>query len=103
MPSASRNSYISGLATPAVLGLQVWLARLGEGDAAQSGATGSLRPLDSLLEEGGFELVWGFPCQVVFFGLLPVLCSEAETGVLHPRRLRSGSLSARNGVKGPKR
>ena len=27
------------------------------------------------LEGGGFELVWGLPCQVVFFGLLPVLCS----------------------------
>ena len=23
---------------------------------------------DSLLEGDGFELVWGFPCQVVFFG-----------------------------------
>src|SRR5262249_45911439 len=38
----------------------------------------------SLLEQGGFELVWGFPCQVVFFGLLPVLCSEREGAVLHP-------------------
>jgi len=26
---------------------------------------------DSPLERDGFELVWGFPCQVVFFGLLP--------------------------------
>src|SRR5215831_6581255 len=33
---------------------------------------------DSPLEGDGFELVWGFPCQVVFFGLLPVLCSERE-------------------------
>ena len=33
---------------------------------------------DSALEGTGFELVWGFPCQVVFFGLLPVLCSERE-------------------------
>src|SRR6516164_3544151 len=31
---------------------------------------------DSPLEGDGFDLVWGFPCQVVFFGLLPVLCSE---------------------------
>src|SRR5215472_7958490 len=31
---------------------------------------------DTPLERTGFELVWGFPCQVVFFGLLPVLCSE---------------------------
>ena len=33
---------------------------------------------DSPLEEAGFELVWGFSCQVVVFGLLPVLCSERE-------------------------
>jgi hypothetical protein len=39
---------------------------------------------DSPLEGDGFELVWGFPCQVVFFGLLPVLCSEREGAVLHP-------------------
>src|SRR6516162_1826939 len=39
---------------------------------------------DSLLEGDGFELVWGFPCQGVFFGLLPVLCSEREVAVLHP-------------------
>src|SRR5215831_10622971 len=39
---------------------------------------------DSPLEGDGFELVWGFPCQVVFFGLLPVLCSEAEGAVLDP-------------------
>jgi hypothetical protein len=31
---------------------------------------------DSPLEGHGFELVWAFPCQVVVFGLLPVLCSE---------------------------
>src|SRR5438045_7102722 len=33
---------------------------------------------DCLLEEAGFELVWGFSCQVVIFGLLSVLCSERE-------------------------
>ena len=33
---------------------------------------------DSPVEGTGFELVWGFPCQVVVFGLLPVLCSERE-------------------------
>ena len=38
----------------------------------------------SSLEEDGFELVWGLSCQVVFFGLLPVLCSEREVAVLHP-------------------
>ena len=58
--------------------------------------------MDSPLEGAGFELVWGLPCQVVFFGLLPVLCSERESRS-SSRRLRSGSRSARNGVKGPKR
>jgi hypothetical protein len=33
---------------------------------------------DSPLEEAGFELVWGFSCQVVVLVLLPVLCSERE-------------------------
>jgi hypothetical protein len=33
---------------------------------------------DSLLEETGFEPVWGFSCQVVVFGFWPVLCSERE-------------------------
>ena len=31
---------------------------------------------DSLLERDGFEPVWGFSCQVVVSGFLPVLCSE---------------------------
>src|SRR5215831_12221131 len=44
--------------------------------------TDGLRTLSA--EGKGFELVWGFPCQVVFFGLLPVLCSEAEGAVLDP-------------------
>ena len=34
---------------------------------------------DSPLEGAGFELVWGFSCQVVVFGFLPVLCSELES------------------------
>ena len=57
--------------------------------------------VDSLLEGTGFELVWGFPCQVVFFGLLPVLCSEREglffipsPAIRFPERAE--------GVKGPK-
>jgi len=37
----------------------------------------------SPLEGSGFELVWGFSCQVVPFGLLPVLCSERKA-VLRP-------------------
>jgi hypothetical protein len=41
-------------------------------------ATASRFAPDSPLEEAGFELVWGFFCQVVVFGLLPVLCSERE-------------------------
>jgi hypothetical protein len=35
---------------------------------------------DSSLERDGFEPVWGFSCQVVIFGLLPVLCSEVCPG-----------------------
>src|SRR6516165_9660028 len=35
---------------------------------------------DSPLEGDGFELVWGFSCPVVCFGLLPVLCSEVCPG-----------------------
>src|SRR5271167_1321513 len=34
---------------------------------------------DSLLEGTGFELVWGLFCQVVVFGLLPVLWPERES------------------------
>jgi len=39
--------------------------------------------VDSPLEGTGFELVWGFSCQVVPFGLLPFLCSERKA-VLRP-------------------
>src|SRR5271170_1675747 len=53
---------------------------------------------DSPLEEGGFELVWGFSCQVVVLVLLPVLCSERESRS-SSRRLRSGSRSARKGSR----
>src|SRR5260370_24899911 len=41
-------------------------------------ATASRFAADSPMEEAGFELVWGFFCQVLVFGLLPVLCSERE-------------------------
>jgi hypothetical protein len=52
---------------------------------ARSRAMGALGArLLPLLEETGFELVWGFPCQVVVLSLLPVLCSEREGAVLHP-------------------
>ena len=53
---------------------------------------------DSPLEGDGFEPVWGFSCQVVVFGLLPVLCSERESRS-SSRRLRSGSRSARKGSR----
>jgi hypothetical protein len=57
---------------------------------------------DSSLEETGFEPVWGFSCQVVIFGLLPVLCSELEKPffVLSPA-IRFAERA--EGVKGPKR
>ena len=35
---------------------------------------------DSALKGAGFEPVWGFSCQVVVFGFLPVLCSEVCPG-----------------------
>src|SRR5260370_28306680 len=40
---------------------------------------------DSLLEGSGFELVWGFSCQVVVFGLLPVRggMMNCDRGFLH--------------------
>jgi NAD dependent epimerase/dehydratase family len=52
---------------------------------------------DSPLEGSGFELVWGFSCQVVVSGFWPVLCSERESR-FSSRRLGSGSRSARKGI-----
>src|SRR6516165_6790597 len=46
------------------------------------------------------RLVWEFFCQVVFW-FVPVPCL-ARKGRSSSRRLRSGSRSARKGVKGPK-
>jgi hypothetical protein len=46
------------------------------------------------------RLVWEFFCQVVFW-FVPVPCLERK-GRSSSRRLRSGSRSARKGVKGPK-
>src|ERR1700726_3978968 len=57
---------------------------------------------DSPLEERGFELVWGFSCQVVVFGLLPVLCSERERPFFVPSPAIRFPERA-EGVKGPKR
>ena len=44
--------------------------------AKTTAGTGSL--LNCPQEEAGFELVWGFSCQVVVFGFLTVFCSERE-------------------------
>jgi hypothetical protein len=52
----------------------------------------------SPLEGDGFELVWGFPCQVVFFDLLPVLRSEREVAVLHPVACNQVPGARANGV-----
>jgi len=48
------------------------------------------------------NLVWGFPCQVVFFGLLPVLCSERGGAFFVPSPAIRFPERA-EGVKGPKR
>jgi hypothetical protein len=61
----------------------------------QSHRQGYLRP--NRVRSG---LVWEFFCQVVFW-LLAVPCLERK-GRSSSRRLRSGSRSARRGVKGPK-
>ena len=58
--------------------------------------------IDSPLEGDGFELVWGFSCQVVVFGLLPVLCSEREGPFFVPSPAIRFPERA-EGVKGPKR
>src|SRR5262249_7045399 len=65
-------------------------------------ASGTESLLTLRWSETDSNLYGDFPCQVVVFGLLPVLCSERR-GRSSSRRLRSGSRSARNGVKGPKR
>jgi hypothetical protein len=57
---------------------------------------------DSPLEGTGFEPVWGFSCQVVVFGLLPVLCSERERPFFVPSPAIRFAERA-EGVKGPKR
>src|SRR6516225_8513175 len=65
--------------------------------AARAGSTGGRQG-----EEVGFatDLYGGFSVKW-FFGLLPVPCLERK-GRSSSRRLRSGSRSARKGVKGPK-
>jgi hypothetical protein len=53
---------------------------------------------DSPLEETGFELVWGFSCQVVVLGLLQFFVRSGK-GRSSSRRLRTGSRSARKGSR----
>jgi hypothetical protein len=62
-------------AGPPVAAMRKWLHR---------SPTSEQFVADSSLEEDGFELVWGFSCQVIIFGLLPVLCSEQGKAVLRP-------------------
>src|SRR5258706_14285022 len=49
-------------------------------------------------EEAGFELVWGFSCQVVVFGCWRFFVRSGK-GRSSSRRLRSGSRSARKGSR----
>jgi hypothetical protein len=58
--------------------------------------------LDSPLEQAGFELVLGFSCQVVVFGLLQFFCSERERPFFVPSPAIRFAERA-EGVKGPKR
>src|SRR6267378_7793475 len=64
--------------------------------------SGCGRETDSPLEQAGFELVWGFSCQVVVLGLWPVLCSELEGPFFVPSPAIRFPERA-EGVKGPKR
>jgi hypothetical protein len=76
---------------------------LGGAGEANPGCAPKVRfAVDSPLEGGGFELVWGFSCQVVVFGFLPVLCSEREGPFFVPS-LAIGFAERAEGVKGPKR
>src|SRR5215510_9949734 len=56
----------------------------------------------SPLEGDGFELVWGFSCQVVVFDLSSLLCSERERAFFVPSPAIRFPGRA-EGVKGPKR
>jgi hypothetical protein len=57
---------------------------------------------DLLLEEAGFELVWGFSCQVVVFGFV----AGSLFGAGRPFFVPSPAIrfaERAEGVKGPKR
>jgi hypothetical protein len=57
---------------------------------------------DSPLEEAGFEPVWGFSCQALFWVVLTVFCSERERPFFVPSPAIRFAERA-EGVKGPKR
>ena len=65
-------------------------------------AGGRFVPNSGVGAKAGFEPVWGFSCQVVIFGLLPVLCSELEKPFFVPSPAIRFAERA-EGVKGPKR
>jgi hypothetical protein len=46
--------------------------------------TGNRKFVDSPLEEAGFELVWGFSCQVVVFGFCCRFFVRSGKAVLRP-------------------
>ena len=56
---------------------------------------------DSLLEEDGFELVWGFSCQVVFFGFAGSLFGAGKPFFIPSPAI--GFAERAEGGKGPKR
>jgi hypothetical protein len=58
--------------------------------------------MDSPLEETGFELVWGFSCQELFWAYRHFFVRSGK-GPSSSRRLRSGFPERAEGVKGPKR
>ena len=51
-----------------------------ESPAFSSAADGGTGETETCWRKADFELVWGFSCQVVVFGLLAVLCSEVCPG-----------------------
>src|ERR1700748_3206013 len=81
-PARSRPQHVDGDSGPTWSPSQPHTRAESRGSRPFEG--GCVGETDSPLEGSRFELVWGFPCQVVFFGLLPVLCSEREVAVLHP-------------------
>jgi len=56
---------------------------------------------DSLLEEAGFEPVWGFSCQVVFWVVVGSLFGAGKRFFVPSPAIRFAERA--EGVKGPKR